>query len=80
MKAMTRNAKHNAATKKRLKWGDKVAVPWGFDEIVGEVIEVYGPSPRHRYAKVLVPVHGPDGETLAQREISFPQDSLRLVA
>ena len=22
--------------------GDKVAVPWGLDEIVGEVLEVYG--------------------------------------
>jgi len=77
---MTTNAKRNTAGRKRLKWGDKVVVPWGLDEIVGEVIEVYGPSPRHRYAKVLVPVHGPNGETLAQREISFPHDSLRLVA
>ena len=26
-----------------IKRGDKVAVPWGLDEVVGVVLEVYGP-------------------------------------
>jgi len=32
-----------ATMSKHIKMGDKVAVPWGLDEIVGEVLEVYGP-------------------------------------
>jgi hypothetical protein len=77
---MTTRAKRNTVSKKRIKWGDKVAVPWGLDEVVGEVLEVYGPSPQHRYARVRVPIHGPAGETLQGEDISFPEDSLRLVA
>jgi hypothetical protein len=67
-----------ATTSKRLKMGDKVAVPWGLDEIVGEVLEVYGP-PARRYAKVRVPIHGPAGETLQEEDIPFPEDALRIV-
>jgi UDP-glucose/GDP-mannose dehydrogenase family, NAD binding domain len=59
---------------------DKVAVPWGLDKVVGEVLEVYGPSPQHRYARVRVPIHSPAGETLQEEDISFPENSLRLVA
>jgi rRNA processing protein Gar1 len=62
-----------------MKYGDKVAVPWGRGEIVGKVEEVYGPSPAHRYVLVRVPTRGPEGETLHEENISFPEDWLRLV-
>jgi hypothetical protein len=61
---------------RRIKIGDKVAVPWGLDEIVGEVLEIYG-TPARRYVKVRVPIHGPAGETLQEEDIPFPEDSLR---
>jgi hypothetical protein len=67
-----------ATMSKHIKMGDKVAVPWGLDEIVGEVLEVYGP-PARRYAMVRVPIHGPAGETLQEEDIPFPEDSLRPV-
>jgi hypothetical protein len=35
-----------ATASRRIKMGDKVAVPWGLDEIVGEVLEVYGTPAR----------------------------------
>jgi hypothetical protein len=59
---------------KGLKTGDRVAVPWGLDEIVGTVAFVYGQS-----VMVRVPIEGSLGETLAESEISFRRDSLRLV-
>jgi hypothetical protein len=63
---------------KRMKPGDKVAVPWGLYEIIGEVLEVYGP-PQRPHAFVRIPVHGPSGETLDESDISFPADWLRIV-
>lgn len=63
---------------KSLKPGDKVAVSWGLDEIVGTVVEIYGPSAR-RSVLVRVPTHGPSGETLDESEISFPEHALRAV-
>lgn len=62
----------------RIKPGDKVAVPWGLDEIVGVVVDVYGP-PARRSALVRVPTRGPSGETLDESDISFPADTLRVV-
>ena len=64
---------------KTLKPGDKVAVSRGLDEIVGVVVEIYGP-PARRSVLVRVPTHGPSGETLDEPEISFPEDALRVVA
>jgi hypothetical protein len=64
---------------KRMKPGDKVAVPWGLDEIVGIVVDVYGPSMR-RSVLVRVPIRGPSGETLDESDISFSEDALRVVA
>jgi hypothetical protein len=55
-------------------------LPRDLDEVLGEVLEVYGPSPQHRYARVRVPIHSPAGENAAGRNISFPEDSLRLFA
>jgi hypothetical protein len=63
---------------KTLKPGDKVAAPWGLDEIVGTVVEVYGP-PARRSALVRIPTHGPSGETLEESDISFPERALRVV-
>src|SRR5581483_11843291 len=47
--------------------GNKVAIPWGLDEIVGIVVEIYGP-PARRSVLVRVPTHGPSGETLDESE------------
>jgi hypothetical protein len=63
---------------KTLKPGDKVAVPWGLDEIIGTVVEIYGP-PARRSVLVRVPTHGPSGETLDDSDISFPEHVLRAV-
>ena len=66
------------ARTKTLKPGDKVAVSWGLDEIIGTVIEIYGP-PARRSVLVRVPTHGPSGETLNESDISFPEHALRAV-
>jgi hypothetical protein len=66
------------ATIKTLKPGDKVAVAWGLDEVIGTVIEIYGP-PARRSVLVRVPTHGPSGETLEESDISFPEHALRVV-
>jgi len=66
------------AANSRIKPGDKVAVPWGLDEIVGVVVEIYGPSAR-RSVLVRVPTRGPSGETLDESDISFPEHALRVV-
>lgn len=76
---MAITTKHATANGKRIKRGDKVAVPRGLDEIVGQVEEVYGPSAR-KYVVVRVPTHGPAGEVLHEENISFPEDWLRLVS
>jgi hypothetical protein len=72
-------AKHPSSGRKRIRRGDKVAVPWGLGEIVGEAEEVYGPTAR-KYVVVRVPTHGPTGEILDERNMSFPEDWLRPVA
>jgi len=64
---------------KTIKPGDKVAVPWGLDEVVGVVLEVYGPTAR-RSVLVRVPTRGPSGETLTESNISFPEHALHVVA
>jgi histidinol-phosphate/aromatic aminotransferase/cobyric acid decarboxylase-like protein len=66
------------AISKTPKPGDKVAVAWGLDEIIGTVIEIYGP-PARRSVLVRVPTHGPTGETLEESDISFPEHALRVV-
>lgn len=76
---MATTTKHTTSSAKPIKRGDRVAVPWGLNEIVGEVEEVYGPSAR-KYVVVRVPTHGPAGEILHEENISFPEDSLRLVS
>lgn len=64
--------------RKRFKFGDKVAVPWGLGKIVGDVVEVYGPPARPSVI-VRVPTRGPSGETLEESEISFSADVLQIV-
>ena len=58
--------------------GDKVAAPWGFEEIIGVVREVYGPA-GHRHAFVRIPVHGCLGETIDEYDMTFQLKELRLV-
>jgi hypothetical protein len=60
----------------RFEPGDKVIVPVPFDTI-GTVLDVHGTS-KYRFARVLVPVYGPDGETLDEYDTSYPLTSLRL--
>ena len=57
--------------------GDHVRVPWGLDEVVAEVVEVYhlGGSTRLR---VRVPILGPDDEVLDNFVVSMPLSVLRL--
>lgn len=59
--------------------GDQVLVPWGLSEVVGTVVEVYGP-PEHQSVIVAVPVTGSTGETLDSTAVSYPADSLKLAA
>jgi rRNA processing protein Gar1 len=76
---MATTTKHARTRRTRIKYGDKVAVPWGLGEIVGEVEEVYGPRTR-KYVVVRIPTRGPLGEILHEENMSFPADTLRLVA
>lgn len=43
--------------------GDKVRIDWGFDEVHGTVVEVYGDGSLAR-VRVAVPVLGTEGEEL----------------
>jgi hypothetical protein len=67
-----------ATASRRIKFGDKVVVPWGLNEIVGVAREVSG-TPARRYVTVRVPIHGPEGETLQEEDYSYPEDWLRPV-
>lgn len=62
-----------------LKPGDKVEVPWGLDQLIGTVREVYGP-PGKPFVMVEVPVHGASGEILETTTLSFPSDALTLIS
>jgi len=59
----------------KLKQGDQVRVPWGLDEVVGKVVEVYGPA-GHRSVLVEIPVEGASGEELETTQVSMPESSL----
>lgn len=63
------------AIQERFQPGDRVTVPWGLYEVVGTVLQIYGP-PGHHSVIVRVPVRGPSGEELGSDEISFPEDAL----
>ena len=62
-----------------LKAGDKVEVPWGLDQLIGVVREVYGP-PGKPFVMVEVPVHGASGEILETTTLSFPADAVTLIS
>lgn len=62
-----------------LKPGDNVRVPWGVDQLVGTVREVYGP-PGKPFVMVAVPVHGASGEVLETTPLSFPADAVTLIS
>ena len=66
------------AQNKTFQPGEKVVVPLGLDEIVGVVLEVYGP-PGHKSVYVRIPIHGPSGETLQEEDISYPLSAVRAV-
>lgn len=66
------------ATRTSLKIGDRVRVPWGLDELIGTVVEVYGP-PGPPSVLVEVPVEGASGEVLEQTTVSYPASALELV-
>lgn len=56
-----------------LEVGDGVIVPWGLDEVEGEVVDVVNPA----HVVVAVPVEGAAGETLDTIRASYPIDVLR---
>ncbi|MHB1925424.1 MAG: hypothetical protein ACYCSJ_12115 [Acidimicrobiales bacterium] len=66
-----------ASTATSLKPGDRVVVPWGLTELVGTVIEVYGPRAR-RSVLVEVPVEGAEREVLALTRVSYPASGVHL--
>ncbi len=59
--------------------GDNVEVPWGVNQLIGIVREVYGPAGK-RFVMVEVPVHGASGEILETTTLSFPADALTLTS
>jgi hypothetical protein len=57
--------------------GDTVVVQRGVTDFECTVLEVYGPDDNlHYYCSV--PLHGPDGDVIAEVEISFPSRRVRL--
>ena len=67
------------ATRTKLKAGDRVHVPWGLDELVGVVREVYGP-PGSPSVLVEVPIQGASGEVLEVSTVSYAASALRPLA
>lgn len=67
------------ATKRHIKLGDRVTVPWGTDQLVGVVVDVYG-SAGQRHVRVRVPILGTAGETLDETEVSLPERYLQPAA
>jgi primosomal protein N' len=67
------------ATKTTFKPGDRVKVPWGLDDLIGIVIEVYGPRGAPSVL-VEVPVHGASGEVLETTTVSYPASALEPAA
>jgi hypothetical protein len=65
------------AANRGIKVGDKVYVPMYPSDVVGEVLEVWGPRGRQS-AMVRVPVLGPSGETLDEYDATLPLHRLRL--
>lgn len=53
--------------------GEGVVVPWGLDELPGEVTDIRGPA----HVVVAVPVEGASGEPLDTVEATFSVDSIR---
>jgi hypothetical protein len=53
--------------------GEGVIVPWGLDEVRGEVVDLRGPA----HAIVAVPIEGSSGEQLDTVEATFNIDAMR---
>jgi hypothetical protein len=84
-----RNARHTARLARApsgpapgsLKWGDKVArCPGASTRSSARSSRSTAPRRNTGNARVRVPIHSPAGENAAGGNISFPEDSLRLVA
>ena len=56
--------------------GDKVAVPIGSSEVIGTVLELYGPTSSPK-ALVEVGVYGSTGHTLEKKTTSYPLSAVR---
>jgi hypothetical protein len=59
-----------------IAFGDKVAVPIGTTEVIGTVLEVYGPT-RTPHVLVEVGILGSTGETLDKKTTSYPLSAVR---
>lgn len=56
--------------------GDRVELPWGFDEVEGVVEEIYGP-PARRHVVVRIPVYDASGAVIDAERVSVPLASVR---
>ena len=54
----------------KLRYGDRVLVRRGSDEVEARVLEVYGPNDSQ--VLLAMPLHGCDGEVLIERTVSLP--------
>lgn len=63
----------------RIETGDKVAVPVGTVDVIGTVLEVYGPASNPQ-ASVELPLHGSTGATLESRVLSYPLSVVRCLS
>lgn len=59
--------------------GDRVLVPWGFDEVEATVLDVHGPAGQP-HLLLRVAVEGSQGEPLEELTVSFPASSVRPAA
>ena len=56
------------------KPGDRVVVPWGYEEVAGTVLSLFGP-PGKQFARIEVELRGDDDAPLLET-VSLPVDLL----
>ncbi len=59
--------------------GDRVSVPWGFDQVEGTVLSLFGP-PGKQFARVEIELSSDDNETPVLEVVSLPVDLLTRAA
>jgi len=79
IKGMTAEADESApaAVNKAINVGGKVGVPWGLDEVPGEVVKLYGEGSGRPQALVRVTLGDVLGEGSRTEEVRYPVEALR---